>query len=115
MSSDPNRLFPSLSRRDLLQQAGCGAGILGLASLLKDEQLLAATPSAQVLICVGRFKSRRNCGNPTSAFTSATPRSTDDISSAAAPRLPSGAARRTERQLTLSSLRQVTMPAHLCA
>lgn len=50
MPSNPNRLFPSpsLSRRDLLQRAGCGAGILGLASLLQDEQLLAAGPSAQV-------------------------------------------------------------------
>ena len=30
-----------LDRRELLRRAGCGAGILGLAALLRDEGLLA--------------------------------------------------------------------------
>ena len=34
------------SRRELLQQAGSGAGMLGLATLLRDERLLAATTAS---------------------------------------------------------------------
>jgi hypothetical protein len=35
-------LSSTITRRDLLQRAGCGAGLLGLATLLQDEKLLGA-------------------------------------------------------------------------
>jgi hypothetical protein len=43
-SEGPHMLLPdlSLSRRSLIQRAGCGAGLLGLAGLLKDEGLLSS-------------------------------------------------------------------------
>ena len=37
--------IPMITRRQLFQRAGCGAGILGLAGLLNDEGLLAAEPN----------------------------------------------------------------------
>ncbi len=37
---------PFVSRRDLLQRAGCGLGMLGLAGLLRDDGLLEAVPAA---------------------------------------------------------------------
>ncbi len=39
----------TLTRRNLLQQAGCGVGMLGLATLLKDEGLLAPAAAANVV------------------------------------------------------------------
>ncbi len=38
-----NPPFDWVTRRQLLQRAGCGAGLLGLSSLLQDEGALAAT------------------------------------------------------------------------
>lgn len=37
------------SRRELLQSAGCGAGLLGLATLLAEDPVVAAPPSADPL------------------------------------------------------------------
>lgn len=41
-----NNTFESLSRRRWLQRAGCGAGMLGLASLMSDEGLLDSVANA---------------------------------------------------------------------
>ncbi len=43
MNAHPfNGISPILTRRSLLRRAGAGAGMLGLATLLRDEKLLAA-------------------------------------------------------------------------
>ena len=42
-----NRSLP-VSRRDFLRRAGCGAGMLAMASLLSEEGLLAADAPSDV-------------------------------------------------------------------
>ncbi|MFO1460077.1 MAG: DUF1501 domain-containing protein [Verrucomicrobiota bacterium] len=39
-----------VSRRDLLRRAGCGAGLLGLAGLLREERLLAGVTASDPLL-----------------------------------------------------------------
>ncbi len=48
MTKPENRT--TLSRRDLLQQAGCGAGMLGLATLLQDEKETAAADASSAAL-----------------------------------------------------------------